>query len=316
MNGEEPSRVLHFRNVTSEVTQQDLQTLAAPFGRVENIVMLRNKNQALLQMETLQGAIDLVNTYPSGYTEVAGRRVYVKYSRHSELKEKTTNKGPILLVSMSNPHYDIRSVIPITADFLYQVFNPYGRVLKIVVVSKQTTDGRTQALVQFDNVITAEQAKAILQGQNVYVGTQWYFTLDLQFSNLSDLTVRQQSQTAMVYEGPTTTSPAAPPMPPPAQKALPPESRGYPPHGGIPAQQGLPHGGLLDQDVLAGSIAGRLNPHQHLQAQAAAAFHHQQMAAQHAPPQQQYAPPLHRPRYIVPTPNYGNPAARYVQPRQ
>nr|WMV69965.1 polypyrimidine tract-binding protein 1/2 [Euglena gracilis]BDX17181.1 polypyrimidine tract-binding protein F [Euglena gracilis] len=201
MSDEEPSRVLHLRNVTSEVSHADLQNLASPFGKVQNIVLLRDKNQALIQMDSVAAASAVLNFYTTGYTEVGGRRVYLKYSRHQELTGKAAAQGNgcILLVSMSNPMYDIRTTLQITADLLYQVFAPYGVVTKIVVIQKSTGENRQQALVQFDKHETAEQAKQYLQGQNVYVGTSVYFTLDIQYSNLEDLTVRTSSPTARVF---------------------------------------------------------------------------------------------------------------------
>jgi len=204
MSDEEPSRVLHLRNVTAEVSHADLQNLAAPFGKVQNVVLLREKNQALIQMESAAAATAVLNFYTTGYTEVGGRRVYLKYSRHQELTGKAAaqGNGSILLVSMSNPMYDIRTTLQITADLLYQVFAPYGAVTKIVVIQKSTGENRQQALVQFDGHETAEQAKQYLQGQNVYVGTSVYFTLDIQYSNLEDLTVRTSSPTARVFAPP------------------------------------------------------------------------------------------------------------------
>eukprot|EP00994_Dinema_validum_P002565 NODE_1570_length_908_cov_61.894063_g1223_i0.p1 GENE.NODE_1570_length_908_cov_61.894063_g1223_i0~~NODE_1570_length_908_cov_61.894063_g1223_i0.p1 ORF type:complete len:203 (+),score=39.55 NODE_1570_length_908_cov_61.894063_g1223_i0:72-680(+) len=166
---EEPSRVLHLRNVTAEVTTQDLQGMASPFGRVENIVFLRDKNQALIQMDSVASATAVLQSFAAGYTEVSGRRVYLKYSRHQELTGRAATSGEggamsgILLVSMSNPQYDIRTALQITADLLYQVFAQYGTVIKIVVIQKHTGENRQQALVQFDSHATAEAAKNCLQ---------------------------------------------------------------------------------------------------------------------------------------------------------
>lgn len=69
---EEPSRVLHFRNVTPEVSQADLQGLCSSFGKVENILLLRDKNQALVQMDSIASASQVMNFFPGGQAEVAG----------------------------------------------------------------------------------------------------------------------------------------------------------------------------------------------------------------------------------------------------
>eukprot|EP00992_Anisonema_acinus_P008009 TRINITY_DN407_c0_g1_i1.p1 TRINITY_DN407_c0_g1~~TRINITY_DN407_c0_g1_i1.p1 ORF type:complete len:295 (+),score=72.75 TRINITY_DN407_c0_g1_i1:53-937(+) len=271
---EEPSRVLHLRNVTSEVTHQDLHQMAAPYGKVENIIFLRDKNQALIQMDSIPSSTSVLNSFPTGYTEVSGRRVYLKYSRHSELTGKAAHggqgSGSILLVSMSNPQYDIRSAIQITADLLYQVFAPYGTVTKIVVIQKHTGENRQQALVQFDSHQTAEAAKQFLQGQNVYVGTSVYFSLDMQFSNLDDLTVRQDSPTSRTFGGPEQQRPQPP------FNQTPPAPFPYQQQSTLMQQQQQQ---LLQQQLLA---LPQEQQQQLLQQQ----LLQQQQQQQHAPPQQ------------------------------
>eukprot|EP00998_Keelungia_sp_KM082_P008274 NODE_4463_length_781_cov_24.492355_g4440_i0.p1 GENE.NODE_4463_length_781_cov_24.492355_g4440_i0~~NODE_4463_length_781_cov_24.492355_g4440_i0.p1 ORF type:complete len:206 (+),score=50.82 NODE_4463_length_781_cov_24.492355_g4440_i0:131-748(+) len=108
---------------------------------------------------------------------------------------------------MFHPAYDIRAFVSITADLLYRVFVRYGTVQKIVVITKQTTESRAQALVQFDSGVTAENAKNMLQGQSVFIGENIYFTLDIQYSNLGDLTVNRNTATAMVFSPESATSP-------------------------------------------------------------------------------------------------------------
>ena len=43
-----PSKVLHLRNLPESVRENEVAGLALPFGRVANILLLRQKNQALL----------------------------------------------------------------------------------------------------------------------------------------------------------------------------------------------------------------------------------------------------------------------------
>ena len=133
----------------------------------------------------------MLNYHSTGYTEVGGRRVYLKYSRHTELTGivAAAGNGSILLVSMSNPEYEIRTALQITADLLHQVFAPYGGVSKIVEVQNPSAENRQRALIQF-------QAKQYLQGRNVYVASTICFKLDIQYSNLEDPTVRNSSATS------------------------------------------------------------------------------------------------------------------------
>lgn len=58
-----PSKVLHLRNLPESVRENEVAGLALPFGRVANILLLRQKNQALLEMEDIPTATSLVTYY-------------------------------------------------------------------------------------------------------------------------------------------------------------------------------------------------------------------------------------------------------------
>lgn len=60
-----PVRVLHLRNVTSEVTQADIMEAARQFGNVEKIVMLKTKHQAMVQFSTVARPPPSSTTMPS-----------------------------------------------------------------------------------------------------------------------------------------------------------------------------------------------------------------------------------------------------------
>ena len=46
----EPSKVLHVRNLPDGVTEKEVVLLGVPFGRVVNVLLLKQKNQAFLEM--------------------------------------------------------------------------------------------------------------------------------------------------------------------------------------------------------------------------------------------------------------------------
>eukprot|EP01065_Artemidia_motanka_P034732 TRINITY_DN4246_c0_g1_i1.p1 TRINITY_DN4246_c0_g1~~TRINITY_DN4246_c0_g1_i1.p1 ORF type:complete len:328 (+),score=82.11 TRINITY_DN4246_c0_g1_i1:173-1156(+) len=199
----DPSQVLHCRNVTSDVTQSNLVGLFQRFGRVVNVVMLRARNQALIELDTLEGAKRCVEHFclrGSGHAEVDGRRVWVKYSRHDSLSE--TPAGKTLLVSMFNPSYNIASMFPITPCIVYQIFGNYGPVEKIVVLPQNESSAqnhhRVQALVQYDSQSSAEWAKRVLQGQPVNLGDLVQFHLDIQFSKVAEINCQTGTANAMV----------------------------------------------------------------------------------------------------------------------
>ncbi|RYR55990.1 hypothetical protein Ahy_A05g021808 isoform C [Arachis hypogaea] len=132
----EPSKVIHVRNVGHEISENDLRQLFQPFGVITKLVMLRAKNQALLQMQDVPSAISALQFYANVQPSIRGRNVYVQFSSHQELTTMDQNQGRedepnrILLVTIHHMLY------PITVDVLHQVFSPHGYVEKIVTFQK------------------------------------------------------------------------------------------------------------------------------------------------------------------------------------
>ncbi|KAI5689087.1 RNA recognition motif [Leishmania braziliensis] len=185
------SSVIHMRNVTPEVTQLSIQNLAQNFGDIKHIVMLRQMNQALIEMKSPKSAEQLVDFFKEpGYAEIDGRRVYIRFSTHQNLTA-TQHATRTLLVSMFNTQYDVSTAAHITPEIVYQIFASYGTVERIVVLPKnessQWNHNRVQALVQFDARESAEHVKNILQGQPVTLGETITFTLDIQFSRMDEI---------------------------------------------------------------------------------------------------------------------------------
>ncbi|KAJ6939003.1 hypothetical protein NC651_005438 [Populus alba x Populus x berolinensis] len=173
----EPSKVIHVRNVGHEISENDLLQLFQPFGVITKLVMLRAKNQALLQMQDVPSAINALQLYTNIQPTIRGRNVYVQFSSHQELTtmdQNTQGRGDepnrILLVTIHHMLY------PITVEVLHQVFSPHGFVEKIVTFQKSAG---FQALIQYQSRQCAVQARTSLQGRNIYDGC---CQLDIQFS--------------------------------------------------------------------------------------------------------------------------------------
>uniref|UniRef100_M1C6H8 RBP50 n=1 Tax=Solanum tuberosum TaxID=4113 RepID=M1C6H8_SOLTU len=81
----EPSKVIHVRNVGQEISENDLLQLFQPFGVITKLVMLRAKNQALLQMQDIAAAVNAMQFYSNVQPSIRGRSVYVQFSSHQEL---------------------------------------------------------------------------------------------------------------------------------------------------------------------------------------------------------------------------------------
>ncbi|KAL7262805.1 hypothetical protein ACSBR1_001043 [Camellia fascicularis] len=87
----EPSKVIHVRNVGHEISENDLHQLFQQFGVVTKVVMLRAKNQALLQMQDIPSAINALQFYTNVQPSIRGRNVYVQFSSHQELTTMDQN---------------------------------------------------------------------------------------------------------------------------------------------------------------------------------------------------------------------------------
>ncbi|KZS08832.1 Polypyrimidine tract-binding protein 2 [Daphnia magna] len=154
-----PSRVVHIRNIPNDVTEAEIVHLGIPFGRVTNVLVLKGKNQAFLEMADEGAAISMVNYFSSGTSaQLRGRNVFVQYSNHVALKtdqshsnasaaaqaalqaaqalagQTETQGGPNTVLRVIVEHM----VYPVTLDVLFQIFSKVGRVLKIVTFTKNS----------------------------------------------------------------------------------------------------------------------------------------------------------------------------------
>lgn len=81
-----PSRVIHIRNIPNDSSESEVIQLGLPFGRVTNILVLKGKNQAFLEMLDEACAAAMVACFNTNPPQVRGRTVYVQFSNHRELK--------------------------------------------------------------------------------------------------------------------------------------------------------------------------------------------------------------------------------------
>ncbi|KAI3681575.1 hypothetical protein L6452_36375 [Arctium lappa] len=74
----------------------DLLQLFQPFGVINKLVMLRAKNQALLQMQDVPSVVNAMQFYANVQPSIRGRNVYVQFSSHQELttmEQNTQGRG-------------------------------------------------------------------------------------------------------------------------------------------------------------------------------------------------------------------------------
>ncbi|XP_063311369.1 polypyrimidine tract-binding protein 3 isoform X1 [Pelobates fuscus] len=208
-----PSRVLHIRKIPNEVTESEVISLGLPFGKVTNLLMLKGKSQAFLEMASEEAAVTMVNYYTPLTPHLRSQPVYIQYSNHRELKtDNLPNQGralaalqavntvqsggltltggsgiegltlsgqsPVLRIIVENLFY------PVTLEVLYQIFSKFGTVLKIITFTK---NNQFQALLQYADPMNAHHAKVALDGQNIYNAC---CTLRIESSKLTSLNVK------------------------------------------------------------------------------------------------------------------------------
>ncbi|XP_070286991.1 polypyrimidine tract-binding protein 3 isoform X2 [Myotis yumanensis] len=208
-----PSRVLHLRKIPSDVTEAEVISLGLPFGKVTNLLMLKGKSQAFLEMASEEAAITMVNYYTPVTPHLRSQPIFIQYSNHRELKTDNlpnqaraqaalqavsavqsgslalpgapTNEGtmlpgqsPVLRIIIENLFY------PVTLEVLHQIFSKFGTVLKIITFTK---NNQFQALLQYADPLNAQYAKMALDGQNIYNAC---CTLRIDFSKLTSLNVK------------------------------------------------------------------------------------------------------------------------------
>ena len=63
-----------------------------PFGKVTNVLLLKNKNQAFLEFAEVHPAVTMVNFYNSASVQptLGGRVVFIQHSQHKVSGQRTS----------------------------------------------------------------------------------------------------------------------------------------------------------------------------------------------------------------------------------
>ncbi|RUS84713.1 hypothetical protein EGW08_007541 [Elysia chlorotica] len=219
--GNPPSRVVHIRSLPNDAAETDVVQLGMPFGKMTNVLVLKQKNQAFLEFADESNAVTMVSYFKTNPAQVRLKSCYVQFSTHKELKTDVTNvqntsaqaalqaaqgllgsgngtasggvtgeQTSILRVIVDNVLY------PVTLEVLHQLFSRYGKILKIITFTKNNT---FQALIQFADHVSAVTAKDSLDNQNIYNGCN---TLKIDFSRLTNLNVKYNNDKSRDFTRP------------------------------------------------------------------------------------------------------------------
>uniref|UniRef100_A0A8C9XN36 Polypyrimidine tract binding protein 1 n=1 Tax=Sander lucioperca TaxID=283035 RepID=A0A8C9XN36_SANLU len=234
-----PSRVIHVRKLPNDISEAEVISLGLPFGDVTNLLMLKAKNQAFLEMNSEEAAQNMVGYYSTVMPIIRHHPVYVQFSNHKELKTDNSpnqERAQAALRALTTSHVDIAApppstvlrvvvenlVYPVTLDALCQIFSKFGTVLRIIVFTKNS---QFQALLQYPDGASAQSAKLSLDGQNIYNGC---CTLRISFSKLTSLNVKYNNEKSRDFTRPDLPSgDSQPSMEHPGMATCPPTTRAW-----------------------------------------------------------------------------------------
>jgi len=201
----EISKVIHIRNLPADATENEVIQLGLTFGKVTNLLMLKGKNQAFLEMENEEVAQQMVEDCIISPPTIRQRIMYIQFSNHKELKtDNSPNQQKVQAVLQAmqqtegGPNHVLRVVVenmlyPITLEILHTIFTKFGVVLKTITFTK---NNQFQALIQMGDAVQSQTAKLSLDGQNIYNGC---CTLRIEFSKLECLNVKYNNDKSRDY---------------------------------------------------------------------------------------------------------------------
>jgi len=188
-----PSKVIHIRKLPLDVTEAEIKALGLPFGRVTNVLLMRTKSQAFLELQDVDSAKTMINYYHYCPPSVRTQGICLQFSQHQELHTNNNHSNQtngddrdgadrpsttVLKVIVTNIVY------PVTIEVLQQVFQRCGEIQKIVTFLR---NDQYHALIQYSNTKEAATAKSLFDHQNIYNGCN---TLHVEFSKMTELTVK------------------------------------------------------------------------------------------------------------------------------
>ncbi|XP_013797865.1 polypyrimidine tract-binding protein 1 isoform X5 [Apteryx mantelli] len=185
-----PSRVIHVRKLPSDVTEAEVISLGLPFGKVTNLLMLKGKNQAFIEMNTEEAANTMVNYYTTVTPVLRSQPIYIQFSNHKELK---TDNSP----------NQARAQAALQAVNSVQSGNLALSASAAAVDAGMAMAGQSPVLrIIVENLfypVTLDVLHQSLDGQNIYNAC---CTLRIDFSKLTSLNVKYNNDKSRDYTRP------------------------------------------------------------------------------------------------------------------
>ncbi|CAJ0956017.1 unnamed protein product, partial [Mesorhabditis belari] len=85
-----PSRVVHLRNIPSDMVDVELVHFCMQYGKINNYMLLKGKNQAFVEFEEQMCSTTMCDSLAAVPIQIRGRTMFAQYSTHQELKVEST----------------------------------------------------------------------------------------------------------------------------------------------------------------------------------------------------------------------------------
>lgn len=178
----EPSRVLFIRQLPFNCTEQDIINVIpeSEYGTL-NIVLVRNNHTAFIEFESIDLAKKFLdNSNEEGIVYIKEREARVTWSERQELDKKPAEvetPSKVLHVTVVNAR------LPLLVNNMEKLFSDYNLEKITCFTNKQK---QQQALVQFKTLDDAINAKAAIDGQDIFNNCK----VNLKFSKIEEITVK------------------------------------------------------------------------------------------------------------------------------
>eukprot|EP00397_Hematodinium_sp_SG-2012_P017452 GEMP01017846.1.p1 GENE.GEMP01017846.1~~GEMP01017846.1.p1 ORF type:complete len:426 (+),score=74.97 GEMP01017846.1:85-1278(+) len=170
----DPSKVVHFRNIPESVQESQVLGLCEPFGQVTHVLFNQDKRRALVEFQSVRMAIQCYSFFERVPCVVDGTQLNIGFSSKRDIgKGNPANR--VLEVTITNMKY------PVPVEILAQIFKPFV-VRKIAYT--ESNEESISALVELDDVDSATGAFYKLQNKNIYADCN---TVRVKYSKLKEV---------------------------------------------------------------------------------------------------------------------------------
>lgn len=161
----EPSKVVFVRGILPNTSELEVQRVFEQYGNVNCVFLIPKQHQALIEFASLSEAEDLLRKQENGAdVQVREQPVKLSFSKQScitDPQKPYLSHDPTRILLFTMFHIEVQ----IDCDTFRQICNRYGRIVRICL-TKNGID--TQAIVEFNKVEEAAEAKPNLNGADIY----------------------------------------------------------------------------------------------------------------------------------------------------